>query len=161
MARSCGVRCEFVNHGRGFTTKSWNTKSLNPFRTAVSFWGQSSQISSSFVPKRDCGSKGVKLDPTIVDLLPRRSLELSLGNEPSMDEMMEALEGISNWKYVGPCGLPAELLEIDHPAFAQCFHNILANGWVPGEAPHHWTYAIIKVLHKNKNRTDCNNYSGI
>ena len=32
---------------------------LNPFRTAVPFWGQSSQISSCFVPKRDCGSKGV------------------------------------------------------------------------------------------------------
>ena len=34
--------------------------SLNPFRTAVPFWGQTSQISSSFVPKRDRGSKGVK-----------------------------------------------------------------------------------------------------
>ena len=33
---------------------------LNPFRTAVPFWGQSSKISSSFVPKRDSGSKGVK-----------------------------------------------------------------------------------------------------
>ena len=33
---------------------------LNPFRTAVPFWGQTSQISSSFVPKRDRGSKGVK-----------------------------------------------------------------------------------------------------
>ena len=33
---------------------------VNPFRTAVPFWGQTSQISSSFVPKRDHGSKGVK-----------------------------------------------------------------------------------------------------
>ena len=30
---------------------------FNPFRTAVPFWGQTSQISSSFVPKRDRGSK--------------------------------------------------------------------------------------------------------
>ena len=35
---------------------------VNPFRTAVPFWGQSSQISSSFVPKRDCGSKGVNTE---------------------------------------------------------------------------------------------------
>ena len=35
---------------------------FNPFRTAVQFWGQTSQISSSFVPKRDCGSKGVKFN---------------------------------------------------------------------------------------------------
>ena len=32
-----------------------------PFRTAVPFWGQTSQISSSLSPKRDCGSKAVKL----------------------------------------------------------------------------------------------------
>ena len=30
---------------------------LNPFRTAVPFWGQSTQSSSSLSPKRDCGSK--------------------------------------------------------------------------------------------------------
>ena len=38
---------------------------VNPFRTAVPFWGQSSQISSSFVPKRDCGSKGVNTQPVL------------------------------------------------------------------------------------------------
>ena len=41
---------------------------FNPFRTAVPFWGQSSQISSSFVPKRDCGSKGVKALFLLVDI---------------------------------------------------------------------------------------------
>ena len=49
--------------------------------------------------------------------------------------MTEALEGMSNWKVVGPDGVPAELLKIDHPAFAQCFHIILVNVWVTGEAP--------------------------
>ena len=33
---------------------------INPFRTAVPLWGQTSQISSTLSPKRDCGSKGVK-----------------------------------------------------------------------------------------------------
>ena len=33
---------------------------FNPFRIAVPFWGQTTQISSSLSPKRDCGSKGVK-----------------------------------------------------------------------------------------------------
>ena len=36
-------------------------QSFNPFRTAVPFWGQTTQISSSFVPKRDRGSKGVNV----------------------------------------------------------------------------------------------------
>ena len=29
---------------------------INPFRTAVPFWGQTSQIPSSLSPKRDCGA---------------------------------------------------------------------------------------------------------
>ena len=33
---------------------------VNPFRTAVPFWGQPSQILSTLSPKRDCGSKRVK-----------------------------------------------------------------------------------------------------
>ena len=32
---------------------------LNPFRTAVPFWGQTSQKISKLSPKRDWGSKGV------------------------------------------------------------------------------------------------------
>ena len=36
---------------------------INPFRTAVPFWGQTSQISSSLSPKRDCGPKRVKNIP--------------------------------------------------------------------------------------------------
>ena len=36
---------------------------LNSFRTAVPFWGQTTQSSNSLPPKRDCGSKGVKGAP--------------------------------------------------------------------------------------------------
>ena len=39
---------------------------LNPFRTAVPFWGQTSRISSSLSPKRDCGSKGNRRDANVV-----------------------------------------------------------------------------------------------
>ena len=34
---------------------------INPFRTAVPFWGHTTAFSSSLSPKRDCGSKGVKV----------------------------------------------------------------------------------------------------
>ena len=33
---------------------------VHPFRTAVPFWGQTSQSSSSLSPRQDCGSKGAK-----------------------------------------------------------------------------------------------------
>ena len=55
-ARRKGIRC----------THQWLVRSdwLNPFRTAVPFWGQSSQIPSSWSPKRDCGTERVKLGVT-------------------------------------------------------------------------------------------------
>ena len=67
-----------------------------------------------------------------------------------------------NRKASGPDGLPAERLNIDHPAFVQCFdNNILVNVWVLGEVLQHWKIAILKVLQNTKDRTDCNNYTGI
>lgn len=106
-------------------------------------------------------TKSLKLDPTIIDPLPPRPLEQSLGDEPSVDEMMGAVKTMPNWKAVGPDDLPAELLKIDHPDFIQCFHHILVNVWITGEVPQQWKDAIIKVLYKKKDRTDCNNYRGI
>ena len=65
------------------------------------------------------------------------------------------------WKLVGPDSLPSDLLEIDHPEFIRYFHNLLVNVWRPGDVPQQWKCAIVKVLHKKKDRSDCNNYPGI
>ena len=52
---------------------------------------------------------------------------------------------------VGREGLRAELLIIlDHPTFAQCFHNILVNVWVTERIPQERKCAIIKVLQQNE-----------
>ena len=36
-------------------------------------------------------------------------------------------KAMPNWKAIGPDGLPAELLKLDHPEIIQCFHHILVN----------------------------------
>ena len=49
-------------------TPSWKkavTRPITPFRTAVPFLGQTTQISSILSPKRDCGLKGVNNWPAI------------------------------------------------------------------------------------------------
>ena len=60
-------------------------------------------------------TKSLKFDTTIVDPLPPRPLELSLEDEPSLDETMGVIKVMPNWKPVGPDGLPSELLNFDHP----------------------------------------------
>ena len=92
-------------------------------------------------------TKPLTPDPTITDLLPPRPLKVSLGDKPSMNEMVEALKGIPNREAVRPDGLPVELLKTDHPAFAQCFHHILVNVWVTGEVSQQWRDFTIQVLH--------------
>lgn len=55
----------------------------------------------------------------------------------------------------------ADLLEVDHPALAQCFYNVLLNVWDTRKVRQQRVYGIIKVVHKKQNRTDCNIYLNI
>ena len=106
-------------------------------------------------------AKSPNLDPTISALFPQLPLAPSLGDEPTMDDMTAVVRGMPNWKAVGPDSLPAELLKLDHPEFIRYLHNLLVNVWRTGDVPQQWKDATIKVLHKKKDRSDCNNYRGI
>ena len=78
-----------------------------------------------------------------------------------MDDMMGVIRGMPNWKAVGPDSLPGEVLKLDHPEFIRYLHDLLVNAWSTGDVPQPWKDATIKVLHKTKDRSDCNNYRGI
>ena len=65
-----------------------------------------------------------------------------------------------NWKAAEPASLRAELLKIDHPEFIRYFHDLLINVWRTGDALQQWKDTTIKVLHKKKGRSNCNNYRG-
>ena len=69
-----------------------------------------------------------------------------------------------NWKAPGPDSLVAELLKIDEPAepiVLERFHAILVEVWTGGEVPQQWKDAIIKVLYKKSDRSNCKYYRGI
>ena len=78
-----------------------------------------------------------------------------------MDDMAAVIPAIPNWKALGPDSLPAGLLEIGHPEFIRYFHNLLVDLWRTGDVPQQWKDATTKVLHKKKDRSDCNNHRGI
>ena len=66
--------------------------------------------------------------------------------------------------YVGPDGVPVELFKIalsGDPALRQRLLDIVVGIWRGGDVPQQWEDAIIKVLHKKKDRTECGNYRGI
>lgn len=105
------------------------------------------------------------LNPTITENITRVPIALSLGDAPTLEETKLALGSMANDKAMGPDGLPAELLKLGldgDPSEILCeFHRIITAVWMTGGVPQEWKDATIKVLHKKKDRTECENYRGI
>ena len=71
---------------------------------------------------------------------------------------------MTNVKAVGPDELPVELLKLGlhhDPTVLREFHQVVTRVWREGKVPQRWRDAVIKVLHKKKDRTECGNYRGI
>ena len=81
-----------------------------------------------------------------------------------MQELTDAIRSLANGKVVGPDGVPAELFKIalnGDPALRRRLLDIVVGIWRRADVPQQWKDAIIKVLHKKKDRTECGNYRGI
>ena len=81
-----------------------------------------------------------------------------------MQELTDAIRLLANGKAVGPDGVSVELFKItlnDDPALRRRLLDIVVRIWRGGEAPQQWKDAIVVVLHKTKDRTECGNYRGI
>ena len=108
-------------------------------------------------------TKSPKLDPNIAEGLEQWPENTTLGNQPTMQELTDAIRSLANGKAVGPDGVPVDLFKIalnGDPALQQRLLDIVVGIWRGGDVPQQWKDAIIKVLHK-KDRTECGNYSGI
>ena len=109
-------------------------------------------------------SKSDKLRLNIIKGLPQWPITHDLGVEPTENELIGALRSMANAKAVGPDELPVELfkLGINHdPTVLREFHQVIKLVWRQREVPQRWRDAVIKVLHKKKDRTECGNYRGI
>ena len=108
-------------------------------------------------------TKSPTLGPSIVDELKQWPPCRPLDDVPSRYEVEEAIRALANRKAVGPGGLPAELLKVladEGENTLGKFHDIIVAVW-RGGVPQQWKDATIKVLHKKKDRTECDNYRGI
>ena len=81
-----------------------------------------------------------------------------------MQELTNVIRSFANGKAVGPDGVYVELLKITpsgDPALRRILLDIIVRIWRGSEVPQQWKCAIIMVLHKKKDRTECGNYTGI
>ena len=69
-----------------------------------------------------------------------------------------------NAEAMGPDNLRAELLKLEVRASSRlltAFHDIIPNMWQERKVPQLWKDAVIQVLHKKKDPTECDNCRGI
>ena len=87
-----------------------------------------------------------------------------LGNQSRIQEFADAIRSLATGEAVEPDGVPVELFMIAFncdPALRQRLLDIVVGIWRGADVPQQWKDAIIKVLHKKKDRTECGNYRGI
>ena len=71
---------------------------------------------------------------------------------------------MTNAKEVRPEEIPVELLKLglNHdPTVLRKFHRVIKLVWHQRKVPQWWRDAVINVLHKKKDRTECGSYHGI
>ena len=109
-------------------------------------------------------SKSDMLDADIPKRLPQHPVASALGIEPTEEEIATAMKAMANAKAVGPDGLPAELLKLglqQDRTILRELHRLTILLWCQGKVPQQWKYAVITVLHKKGDKTECENYRGI
>ena len=109
-------------------------------------------------------SKSDMLDPNIPKTLPQPPVASALGIEPTEENIATAMKAMANAKAVGPDGRPVELLKFglqqDRTILLE-LHRLTTLIWREGKVPQQWKYAVITILHKKGDKTDCGNYRGI
>ena len=110
-------------------------------------------------------AKSDMLDPDIPKRLPQHAVASALGIEPTEEEITTAMKAMANAKAVGPDGLPAELLKLELQQEDRTIllelHRLTTLIWREGNVPQQWKDAIITVLHKKGDKTECGNYRDI
>ena len=109
-------------------------------------------------------ARSPRLNPNIAEGLDQWPKNMPLGVQPTMQELTDAIRSLANGKAIGPGGVSIELIKITlngDPALRRRLLGIVVCIWRRGEVPQQWKYAIIMVLHKKKDRTECGDYRGI
>ena len=109
-------------------------------------------------------AKSDMLDPDIPKRLLRHPVASALGIEPTEEEISTAMKAMANAKAGGADGLPAELLKLgleeDRTILLE-LHRLTTLIWREGKVPQLWKDAIITVLPKKSDKTECGNHRGI
>ena len=81
--------------------------------------------------------------------------------EPSASEVELAINKLKSHKSPGIDQIPAELIKAGGRTICLEIHKLFTSIWKKEKLPEEWKKSIIMPIHKEGDKTDCNNYRGI
>ena len=80
-------------------------------------------------------------------------------DDPTLQEVLDAIARLKNGRAAGPDGIPPELLKCANYPVAAVLHSLILMVWREGRVPAEWRDGIITALYKGKgSKADCCNY---
>jgi hypothetical protein len=68
---------------------------------------------------------------------------------------------LRSYKFPGTYQIPTELIKEEDEILCSEIHRLICSIWNKKELPQQWKESIIVPIHRNGDKTDCNNYRGI
>ena len=81
--------------------------------------------------------------------------------QPSASEVELPIEKLKSHKSPGIDKKPAELIKAGDKTIHCEIHKLIISIWNKEKLPEEWKESIIVPIHKNGDKTDCNNYRGV
>ena len=110
----------------------------------------------------DLYSTNTSVSDKALEFFPQSSAFLFLDDEPTFQDVAEAIDCQQCGKAPGQDGISPDIIKCGKEALIEPLHAILCKCWEEGSVPQDMRDAKIITLYKNKgDRSDCNNYRGI
>lgn len=81
--------------------------------------------------------------------------------EPTIEEVSQAIKQLKNNKASGPDNIAAELLKHGGPELAKALHQIVVKIWRDEQLPAELLEGAIVAIHKKGDKLQCENYRGV
>ena len=103
-----------------------------------------------------------EINEAVLITLPQFEIMEDLSNEPTMEELQQAINSIPAKKASGNDSIPAEIYKCADKELLTKIHQVLLLCWREDDVPQDFKDARFKQLYKNKgDRSECDNHRGI
>ena len=102
-----------------------------------------------------------EIEPEALENTQQRSVNTTLDQKPTMDEMVRGIKGLKDGKAPSGDGIPAEVWKYGGANLSKRLYRWITKIWEEGHVSQAWKDASIVTIYKKGYPAECGNYRGI